>query len=323
MENPHGGSRAVVRTRQLVKVFYDFWRRPRVRAVDGVDLDIHAGEIFGLLGPNGSGKSTTIKILLGLLHPTSGTVEVLNCSPDQIAAKERIGYVPEESRLYPYLTARETLDFYARLFDLDTVARAERVNQLLEMVGLAQAARRRVGEFSKGMMRRVGLAQALLNDPELLILDEPTSGLDPVGCRQVKDLLVALARRGKTVFLSSHLLADVEDICHRVAILYNGRIRAQGALRDLLEQPNRVRLTVPTLPPATMSELLARLRTIVGSEPQVDHPRRNLEQVFLEIVEQAHRAADTESGAVAVSRLADFLLRGSTSAAGKEERARP
>ncbi|MDI6774414.1 MAG: ABC transporter ATP-binding protein [Verrucomicrobiota bacterium] len=296
-----------LRTEKLVKVFRDFWRRPKARAVDGVDLEIRRGEIFGLLGPNGSGKSTTIKVLLGLLRPSSGTAEVLGFPPRAIAAKAMIGYLPEESRLYDYLTPRETLEFYGRLFDFDRRARAERIEQLLEMVGLSHAAHRCVGEFSKGMARRVGLAQALVNDPRLLILDEPTSGLDPIGRRQVKDLLLALAKRGKTILLSSHLLADVEDVCDRVAILYNGRIRAQGSISRLLERRDHVRFTVPALPPDAMKDLLARLRQAVGSEPWVDHPSRNLEQFFLEVVEQAHQAADVPSGAATTGKLADFL----------------
>ena len=297
----------VVRTEKLVKVFRDFWRRPKVRAVDGVDLEIRRGEIFGLLGPNGSGKSTTIKILLGLLHPTSGLVQVLGKSPRDVAAKQFVGYLPEESHLYKYLTPAETLAFYGRLFDLDRRLRAERIGQLLEMVGLSHAADRRVGEFSKGMARRAGLAQALINDPQLLILDEPTSGLDPIGCRQVKDLILALAKRGKTIILSSHLLADVEDVCDRVAILYNGRVRAQGGIGKLLERQDQVRFTVPTIAADALKGLLAQLRQAVGTEPWVDHPSMNLEQFFLQVVEQAHKAGGAESGAVATGKLADYL----------------
>jgi ABC-2 type transport system ATP-binding protein len=297
----------VVRTEQLVKVFRDFWRRPKVRAVDGVDLEIRRGEIFGLLGPNGSGKSTTLKVLLGLLHATSGRVEILGRHPRDVGIKNRIGYLPEESNLYNYLTPRETLDFYGKLFDIDRRSRKERIGQLLEMVGLTHAAKRQVGEFSKGMARRIGLAQALINDPDLVILDEPTSGLDPLGCRQVKDLMAALARRGKTIILSSHLLADVEDVCDRVAILYNGRVRAQGGIRELLEKPDRVRVTMPVLPPDKMKELLARIREAIGSDPGVDHPSMNLEQFFLEVVQEAHKTAEAESGASVMGGLAGYL----------------
>ena len=173
-----------------------------------------------MLGPNGSGKSTTIKMLLGLLYPTRGHIEVFGHSPRHVATKSRIGYLPEESYLYRYLNSQETLDFFGNLFNLNSVERRKRADQLIEMVGLNNARNRQVGEFSKGMQRRIGLAQALINDPDLVILDEPTAGLDPIGCREIKDLIVALAKRGKTVILSSHLLSDVEDVCDRVVICY-------------------------------------------------------------------------------------------------------
>ena len=302
-------SDSVIEVSGLEKVFRDFWRRPKVRAVDGIDLDIRRGEIFGLLGPNGSGKSTTIKILLGLLYPSAGTVRVLGRAPRDVSAKRDIGYLPEESYLYHYLSARETLDFYARLFSLDARSRRERVGQLLEMVGLASAGRRAVGEFSKGMARRVGLAQALVNDPQLVILDEPTSGLDPIGCRQVKDLMLALAKRGKTIVLSSHLLADVEDVCDRVAILYNGRIRARGRIRELLSERDRVRLTFPSLPPDRTRELLAMVKQHVSAEVEMDHPAMGLERFFLEVVEAAHRDGATPSGVARTQGVADYLAR--------------
>ena len=224
----------VVSVRGLTKVFKDFWNRPKARAVDNVDFEVRRGEVFGLLGPNGSGKSTTVKLLLGLLNPTKGHIEVFGHSPRHVQTKSRIGYLPEESYLYRYLNSRETLDFFGNLFQLSKGERDNRAEQLLEMVGLSQTQTRAVGEFSKGMQRRIGLAQALINDPDLVILDEPTSGLDPIGCREVKDLIVALARRGKTVILSSHLLADVEDVCDRVVIYYGGKIQAAGTLKELL-----------------------------------------------------------------------------------------
>jgi ABC-2 type transport system ATP-binding protein len=286
----------VIRAENLGKTFRDFWRRPIVRAVDGISFEVRPGEVFGLLGPNGSGKSTTIKMILGLLCPGSGSLSILGRPPSDVLSKERIGYLPEESYLYPYLTAEETLRFYANLFAMDRVQREERIGELLEMIGLRHASRRTVGQFSKGMARRVGLAQALVNDPDLIILDEPTSGLDPIGCRQVKDIILALARRGKSVLLSSHLLADVEDVCDRIAILYNGNIQAQGSIHDLLEEKNRYRFTVDDLAPGQMRQVLQSLRDICGREPDMDHPRRNLEQYFLEVVEQARRGARDHSG---------------------------
>ncbi|MDD4872145.1 MAG: ABC transporter ATP-binding protein [Kiritimatiellae bacterium] len=298
----------IVEVHNLVKVFKDFWQRPKVRAVDGLDLEIRRGEIFGLLGPNGSGKSTTIKILLGLLHATSGNVLVFNRSPRDVEIKARIGYLPEESYLYNYLSPCETLNFYGRLFDLKNSVRKERIWQLLEMTGLTHAANRSVGEFSKGMARRVGLAQALINDPELVILDEPTSGLDPVGCRQVKDLMLTLAKRGKTIILSSHLLADVEDVCDRIAILYNGSIKALGSVNQLLEKQESVRFTMPSLSPDVMKKVLELIREKIGKEPEVDHPSMNLEQFFLEVVEKAHKATSQQSGVAPTERMADYLL---------------
>jgi ABC-2 type transport system ATP-binding protein len=300
--------RAVIEAENLTKVFRDFWRRPRVRAVDAVDLSLRQGEVFGLLGPNGSGKSTTIKMILGLLYPTRGRLRVLDKSPRDVKTKSRIGYLPEESYLYPYLTPEETLDFYGRLFGLSSGERRRRSEDLLDMIGLRHARRRPVGEFSKGMARRVGLAQALINDPDLVILDEPTSGLDPIGCRQMKDLILTLARRGKTVLLSSHLLADVEDVCDRIAILYNGRIRAQGAIHDLLTEKDRCRILLPDLPPDTLRAILDAARKLAGHEPEVDHPRKNLERFFLEVVEAARRdETGGPSGATEGQAVARYL----------------
>ena len=193
----------VVEAVGLTKVFSDFWLRAKALAVDNIDFEIRPHEIFGLLGPNGSGKSTTIKMILGLLRPTRGRLTVLGHAPDDVQVKQRIGYLPEESYLYRFLNPLETLDYYGKLFGLDRSTRKRRCGELLEMVGLNQVAHRSVGEFSKGMARRLGLAQALINDPDFLILDEPTSGLDPIGTKQVKDLLVELGRRGKTILLSS------------------------------------------------------------------------------------------------------------------------
>jgi ABC-2 type transport system ATP-binding protein len=296
----------VVVAKGLRKTFRDFWRRPRVEAVRGIDFRVLPGEVFGLLGPNGSGKSTTIKMILGLLEPTRGLLSVLGKSPHDVKTKERIGYLPEETYLYPHLSCEETIDFFGRLFQLGAAQRTERVEQLLEMVGLAQARRRVVGELSKGMARRIGLAQALINDPDLVVLDEPTSGLDPLGCRQVKDLILQLARRGKTVLLSSHLLADVEDVCDRVAILYNGTIRVQGVMKELLEHGDRYQLSFPELPAEVMQSVLERLRGALGYAPELQHPRRNLEQFFLDVVREAQDGREVYSGARS-GELADYL----------------
>src|SRR5471032_2397976 len=306
----HKSEEVVVSVRGLTKVFKDFWNRPKARAVDNVDFEVRRGEVFGLLGPNGSGKSTTVKLLLGLLNPTKGHIEVFGHSPRHVQTKSRIGYLPEESYLYRYLNSRETLDFFGNLFHLPRIDRTRRSEQLLEMVGLSQTLTRPVGEFYKGMQRRIGLAQALINDPDLVILDEPTSGLDPIGCREVKDLIVALARRGKTVILSSHLLSDVEDVCDRVVIYYGGKIQAMGTLKELLATPDVVRITTPVLGRETMERALAIIRQDISSgDVRVDNPTQNLESYFLDVVSKA-RAANETSGAQSGARVAAYLRAG-------------
>ena len=298
----------IIAVRGLTKVFKDFWGRPKARAVDNVDFEVRRGEVFGLLGPNGSGKSTTVKLLLGLLYPTKGHIEVFGHSPRHVATKARIGYLPEESYLYRFLDSHETLDFFGNLFDLPAAERKKRNEQLLEMVGLNQVRTRVVGEFSKGMQRRIGLAQALINDPDLVILDEPTAGLDPLGCREVKDLILALARRGKTVILSSHLLSDVEDVCDRVVIYYGGKIQAMGTLQELLAKPDAIRITTPPLSRETMQRVLETIRRDVADDKvQVDNPRQNLESYFLDVVRKAKENAAETSGATSGNRVAAYL----------------
>lgn len=218
----------------LGKTYLDFWRRPTVEALKGLDLSVGRGDVFGLLGPNGSGKSTTIKLVLGLVTPTSGSVKVFGRDPSSTDVKRRLGYLPELTNLHRFLTPRETLRYYAGIFGLDDATARRRIGELLEMVGLAKAADREIGGFSKGMARRVGVAQALINNPDLIILDEPTSGLDPVGSNSVKEWIGELAKAGKTVFMTSHLLADVEDVATHVAILCGGEKRADGDIGELL-----------------------------------------------------------------------------------------
>ena len=260
-----------------------------------------------MLGPNGSGKSTTVKMILGLLYPTAGQLSVLGRSPQAVESKKEIGYLPEESYLYKYLTAEETLDFFGSLFDLSREERERRIEQLLDMVGMSHARRRRVGEFSKGMARRIGLAQAMINDPEFLILDEPTSGLDPLGCKEVKDLILMLKKRGKTVLVTSHLLSDVEDVCDRVIILFGGQIRAQGSMNDLLTVSDSTCITVPTLKQPEMEKLLAELRKDYNEgEISISHPRRSLEEYFLDVISKARQESVETSGAGA-GKIAEYL----------------
>ncbi|MBO5647492.1 MAG: ABC transporter ATP-binding protein [Kiritimatiellae bacterium] len=220
----------IIELNSLRKTFRDFWLRPTVEAVRGVDFSVARGEVFGLLGPNGSGKSTTIKMLLGLLKPDGGSVRLFGLPPTSLAARKRLGYLPELSYLHPFLTARETLSYYGGLCGLDSRTVKERSAQLLEMVGLQDVAGRSVGGFSKGMARRVALASALIGKPELLVLDEPTSGLDPVSTNEVKTLVKALAKGGMTILMTSHLLADAEDVCTRFCILNRGEKVTEGEM---------------------------------------------------------------------------------------------
>jgi ABC-2 type transport system ATP-binding protein len=248
-------------------------------------------------------------------------VEIFGHSPRHVATKSRIGYLPEESYLYRYLDSEETLDFFGNLFDLPPSERKHRAEQLLEMVGLGKARRRQVGEFSKGMQRRIGLAQALINDPDLVILDEPTAGMDPLGCREVKDLILALAARGKTIILSSHLLSDVEDVCDRVVIYYGGKVQAMGTLEELLATPDAVRITTPTLARATLEKVLEVIRRDVAEDKvRVDTPTQNLENYFLNVVNKARAQDEQTSGATSGHRVADYLRGSGEEPAAKRDR---
>jgi ABC-2 type transport system ATP-binding protein len=305
----------VVEAVGLCKIFRDFWGRPKARAVNGINFTVRQGQVFGLLGPNGSGKSTTVKMILGLLHPTRGKLEVFGAPPSDVQTKHRIGYLPEETYLYRYLTARETLDFFGALFGLSPSERKNRIEQLLEMVGLANSFNRPVGEFSKGMARRIGLAQALVNDPDLVILDEPTSGLDPIGCREVKDVIRLLAQRGKTVILCSHLLADVQDVCDEVVVLYGGNIRTSGNLGEILTVSDQTRITSPRLDEATLAAVQALIRQRVGEGTiKVDQPTMDLEEFFLDVVRQAREASVETAGVQSGGRIAAYLQGGEKTA---------
>jgi len=306
-----GSGKVIVRSVGLAKVFKDFWGKPKAKAVSDLDIEVRQGEIFGLLGPNGAGKSTFVKMLLGLLYPTSGHLSIFGQSPKRVDIKKRIGYLPEETNLYKHLTAEETLDFFGALFNISKAERKERTEQLLKMVGLEHARNRLVGEFSKGMARRIGLAQAMINDPDLLILDEPTNGLDPLGCKEIKELLVTLRERGKTVLVTSHLLSDLEDICDRVVVLYGGRVRAEGELDMLLSIKEQTRVIVPTLDDVIMDKMKAFLMDHFDeSDVTVDKPHMSLEDFFLEVINTAQQDHVETDGVTNTGEIADYLSKG-------------
>jgi ABC-2 type transport system ATP-binding protein len=247
----------VVQTEQLSKIFrVGFWGK-RVTAVDGVSLEVRRGEVFGFLGPNGAGKTTTLKILMGLIYPTSGTARLFNLDMGDPCAKARLGFLPESPYFYDYLTSREFLGFYGHLFGLWGAVLGKRVDELLELVGMTHAKDLQLSKFSKGMLQRVGVAQALINDPELVVLDEPMSGLDPIGRKEVRDLILRLKESGKTVLFSSHILHDAEVLCDRVAIVLKGRLVACGRVTDLLDQgaSHQVELVVDRLSPEGLDHL--------------------------------------------------------------------
>ncbi len=283
------GSNSIIETRNLSKVYKDFWGRPKVQALKALDLEVKQGEIFGVLGPNGSGKTTTIKLLLGLLFPSEGEALIFGEPTTNVAKNERIGYLPEETYLYKYLNAEETLHFYGRLFKIPSRERTKRVHELIDLVGLTRSKHRQLREYSKGMQRRIGLAQALINQPELVLLDEPTSGLDPIGTDEIKKLIVDLRRQGKTVVLSGHLLADMQDICDRIAILHHGELREIGKVSDLLTVQDITQIKVKDLPESAWEEIRGVVSRHGGEVVDVGRPTTTLEELFLRIVTESDK----------------------------------
>lgn len=282
-------SQVVIETRNLSKIYRDFWGRKKVHALKSLDIEVQKGEIFGLLGPNGSGKSTAIKLILGLLFPTSGRVLVFDKDASETGKNERIGYLPEESYLYKFLTAEETLDFYGRLFDMSATDRKKRVDELMTMVGIQHARHRQLREYSKGMTRRVGLAQALINDPDLILLDEPTTGLDPIGTREMKDLILRLRDEGKTILLCSHQLADVQDVCDRVAILHQGELKELGRVSDLLKVQDVTEVHARGLSDEAKAEIAEVIARHGGTVDSIDNPTTTMEDLFLNIVRESEQ----------------------------------
>ena len=273
----------------LVKDFSVGLRGVKLRAVDHLNLRVEAGQVFGLLGPNGSGKSTTIKIILGLLDPTAGECRVFGVQGSRVEARIDVGYLPESPYFYRHLSGRELVRFYARICGLGALKLSARVDEVIDLVGLTDAADRRVGTYSKGMLQRIGLAQAIVHDPRLVILDEPTAGVDPVGAAAISELILQLKAQGKTVLITSHLLAQIEDICDSVAILDHGKLMVEGAVRDLVGRTDRQALVVEALSSGDLADLKVWLAARGRSLESVEQPRARLDRIFLEQVGRKER----------------------------------
>ncbi len=276
----------VVRTIDLTKVYRTFWGKTYVRALNKVNLEVCEGEVLALLGPNGSGKTTTMKLLLGIMFPTDGRVEVFGKSPRNVEIKKDVGFMPEESYLYRFLNANETLNFYGNVMGLDKSARKKRIDEVLEMVGLTEARKRRTREYSKGMSRRIGMAQVLLKDPKLVVLDEPTIGLDPMGAREMKDVILELKERGKTVIMSSHLLSEVQDVSDRIAILHRGNLIKTDSVENLLTIADTWQIIAKNLNEGTREKVQEVIREGGGELEKIGHPRESLESLFLKTIKE-------------------------------------
>ena len=283
-----------VQINHLVKEFPSPFRKTRIRAVDDVSLTIMPGEVYGLIGPNGSGKSTTMKALLGLLRPTAGSCYVFGKNSLKTDSRQEIGFLPENPYFYKHLTGEETLRFYAKLCGMRGKALNNHVDKMLELVSLQDARKRRVGGYSKGMLQRIGLAQALIHEPRLIILDEPTAGVDPVGSREIRDLIVQLKDKGVTVFLCSHLLEQVQEVCDHVGIIFNGKIVKAGPLEDLIAIEDQTEILIKDAGPRT----LARIKAVIADSENakfvsMGKPRTTLERLFLDEAKKSKSTATT------------------------------
>ncbi|MFZ1219867.1 MAG: ABC transporter ATP-binding protein [Chthoniobacterales bacterium] len=268
--------------RGVTKIFPVPWQRRSVVALHDLNLEVAAGQIYGLLGPNGSGKSTTLKIILGLISPTRGRAQIFGRESDRVASHESVGFLPESPDFYKYLTGEETVRFYGKLCGLRGVRLKNRVAELLALVGLTNAGGRRLSGYSKGMLQRIGLAQALVQEPELLILDEPTAGVDPAGAREIRDLILELKGRGITVLLSSHLLGQVQEICDRIGILAGGVLVREGSLSELLGIENHTQLVLENASNSLINEIAALASQSKARLIECGQPRTSLERLFLE-----------------------------------------
>lgn len=269
--------------RNLSKVYPIPFKRERVIAVRNLSLDVEPGQVYGLLGPNGSGKSTTMKIILGLVPPTSGGTEIFGRDSSMVDSREDVGFLPENPYFYKFLTGYETLLFYGKVCGLGGRALKERAEELLHLVGLENARDRRLGGYSKGMLQRIGLAQALVQEPRLLVLDEPTAGVDPAGSRDIRDLILGFKARGITVMLCSHLLEQVQEICDRVGILHHGELVREGKLDDLISIENQTDLILENTTPEMLEEIQAVVRKSNGRLVDMRKPRTTLERFFLDV----------------------------------------
>ncbi len=278
-----------IRTDQLTKKYSLGWHKGRLLALDKLNLRVREGEVYGLLGPNGSGKSTTIKLLLGLVTRTEGDAWIFDVPCDRVESHLHVGFLPENPYFYRYLSGAETLEFYAKLCRMGGKGLNQRIDELLELVGLTHARDRRLASYSKGMLQRIGLAQALIHDPQLLLLDEPTAGVDPIGSRDIRDLILRLKKMGKTVLLSSHLLAQVQDVCDRIGVLNLGQLILEGDVQTLIRDQRRLSITVRELPDAGRAQVEAAVRTAGGQVVAVEHPQTTLEMLFLEAVRKDPR----------------------------------
>ncbi len=276
-------STPAISIQNLTKIYPIPFKREKVTAVKDLSLTVEAGQVYGLLGPNGSGKSTTMKIVLGLVSPTSGKTEIFGRDSTTVESREDVGFLPENPYFYKYLTGEETLHFYGKLCGLSRAKIRERSKELLKLVGLEDAADRRLGGYSKGMLQRIGLAQAMIQEPRLLVLDEPTAGVDPAGSREIRDLILDFKKRGITVLLCSHLLEQVQEICDRVGILHHGELIREGVLGDLISIENQTEMILENAPP----ELLAQIREMIGKSAGrlvvEQRPQKTLERYFLDV----------------------------------------